>query len=150
MATYVTSLIIPRCVEDTFAYISDFRHSPTWDPQTLQAYKVTDGPIALGTRYLLIGAFLTQKMILPYEIIEYDPPHTLALFGETDHLSYRDRIGFEAEGNDRTRLTYNAQLDFKGILRIGEPALQLVFQHIGDRATERMPEAVAAGVPAAK
>lgn len=151
MAHYLTTFDIPRSVEDTFAFISDFRHAPRWDPQTLQAYKVSDGPIGRGTRYLLIGEFMWQKLILPYEIVGYKPPKDsasgeLILVGETSTISYRDRIEFADAGAGRTRLTYDAHLDFKGILRVGDVALRQVFQFIGDKATRGMPQAVINGV----
>ena len=152
MAHYLTTLDIARSASDTFAFISDFRHAPRWDPQTLQAHKVSDGPIGLGTRYLLIGEFMWRKLILPYEIVGYRPPGDgapgeLVLVGETSTISYCDRIEFAEAGADRTRLTYDAQLDFKGIFRVGELALRQVFQYIGDKATRGMPQAVANGVP---
>ncbi|MCG8423487.1 MAG: SRPBCC family protein [Proteobacteria bacterium] len=147
MAHYVTSLIIPQPIEETFAFISDFRNAPRWDPQTLEAYKVTDGPVGHGTSFLLVGTFLMNKLILPYEIVGYDPPRELTLFGQTNTLTYRDRIEFAPTGK-QTQLTYNAQLDFKSILKLANPVLQLVFQRIGDRATRGMPRAVAEGTTA--
>ena len=147
MAHYVTTLIIPRSIEESFEFISDFRNAPRWDPQSLEAYKVTDGPIGRGTSFLLIGSFLKQKLILPYEIVVYEPPSELVLVGESDMLSYRDRLEFSADGDAQTRLTYNAQLDFKGIFRLGDPVLQRLFKYIGDKATEHIPQAVADGTP---
>lgn len=164
MANYLTTLEIPCTIAETFAFVSDFRNAPSWDPQTLEAYKISDGPIGLGTRFLLVGVFLGkffggQKMLLPYEIVAFEPPHLLALEGETTSMRYHDRIELSARGSSHTQLTYDATLDLQGWLgRVNDlvervlpgrknPIFKHAFQLVGDRATERMPRAVADGAP---
>ncbi|QRN96367.1 SRPBCC family protein [Archangium violaceum] len=160
MAHFQTSLIVPRRIEDTFAFVSDFRHAPTWDPRTFEAQKLTEGPIGRGTRFMLVGGMfpktaldgfelppiLLGQMQLPYEIDVYAPPRELVLFGETGFLRYRDHIQLSPEG-ENTRLVYTAEIELKGILDIGEPLLQAMFQRIGTAATQGIPDAVARGTP---
>jgi hypothetical protein len=141
MAYYVTSMLVRRSVGDTFAFISDLRNAPSWDPQTIEAYQLSEGPIGAGTRFRLVGTVLGYKLDLPYEVQRYDAPHELVIGGETTMMRYSDRITLAAYGPD-TRLTYEARLDLKGIFRLANPFLPLVFRKIGDAATKRMPEAV--------
>ena len=158
MATFHTSLWIPRSPRDVFAFVSDFRNAPRWDPRTYSSIMVTDPPIGLGTRFELQGGLLTKSVhnelpvflrgnqTLPYEIVEFDPPRLVAFQGETKTTRYRDRIQLSALG-DGTQLTYDAELTLKGVLEIGEPAFQLLFGKIGRDATDPIPAAVVAAVP---
>jgi hypothetical protein len=141
MAHYVTTMLIRRRADETFAFVSDLRNAPKWDPQTVEAAKVSEGPITAGTRFCLVGNLLGYNFKLPYEIQLYDPPCELVIAGETAVLRYRDRITLAPQGAE-TYLTYEAQLEAKGVLRFANPLLPLLFQQIGDAATKQMPEAV--------
>ena len=163
MATFEAALILPRIVTDAFAFVSDFGNAKLWDPRTYASEKLTPGPVGVGTRFLLQGGPVSKDMLtrlhvppplrmtseLPYEVKEFDPPRLVVLAGETEHLTYEDRIELTAEGAV-TRLVYKARLDLKGWREIAEPALALLFQTIGREATEGMPRAVdryAPGLP---
>jgi len=45
------SIMINRPVEDVFAYVTDVTNDPTWHTDALEAQKMTEGPIGLGTRW---------------------------------------------------------------------------------------------------
>jgi hypothetical protein len=141
MAHYVTSMFIRRRTGDTFAFISDLSNAPTWDPQTIAAYKMSEGPIRAGTQFCLVGRLFGYPLHLPYEIGRYDAPRELIIAGETALLRYQDRITLVPD-DPGTRLTYEAQLDLKGVFRLANPLLALIFQRIGDAATRGMAAAV--------
>jgi hypothetical protein len=141
MARYMTSMLISRSTGDTFAFISDLRNAPTWDPQTVAAYKMSEGPIGTGTRFCLVGRLFGYRLNLPYEIGRYDPPRELVIAGETALLRYQDRITLVSDDLG-TRLTYEAHLDLKGVFRLANPLLALLLPRIGDAATRGMAAAV--------
>lgn len=159
MATYETVLSIPRPVEETFAFVSDFRHAVLWDPRTYATEKTTDGPIGVGTRFVLFGGGVREDVLqrlripvsfvgspLPYDVVEFDPPHRFVLEGETSRYRYDDVLDFTADGDGGTRLRYAATLELRGALAgAGERLLQRLFQRIGDQATEGLPAAVVRG-----
>lgn len=149
MARYRTSLIIKRPLAETFAFFSDFRNAPSWDPQTKRARKATEGDIGVGTTFVLVGGALGLEFDLPYHVVGYDAPNQFILEGENRVFRYRDVIDFTAEG-DHTRMSYFATLRFRGLLRVGNPLMRLMFQRIGDHATRRMPAAAEAAIPVAK
>jgi polyketide cyclase/dehydrase/lipid transport protein len=158
MATFHTSLWIPRPAADVFAFVSDFRHAPRWDPRTYSATMVTAEPVGLGSQFELQGGLLTKSVhdelpamlrgneTLPYEIVEFDPPRVVAFRGETRTTQYHDRIQlFEQPGG--TQLVYDAELVLKGVLELGAAAFQLLFDKIGRDATEPIPGVVTAALP---
>ena len=71
-------------------------------------------------------------------------PYGFVLEGVTHVFRYSDRLDFAGDGTG-TRMTYSARLEFKGPFVIGEPALQLLFNAIGDDATRDIPVAVVEG-----
>jgi hypothetical protein len=161
MARYETTLFVPRPVEATFDFVSDFRNAVKWDPRTYAVEKVGGAPIGVGTTFLLTGGvlpkwgtiggrlprMLLRGMPLKYTIVTYDRPRELVLEGATPIVTYDDRITFAAEGSG-TSLTYSARLDLRGLLAVGEPVLRLLFKRIGDDATRDIPTAVARGTRA--
>lgn len=155
MATYKTSILMPGLVAEVFAFVADFRNAPRWDPRTYQAEKLTDGPVGLGTWFLLRGGIMSRttqhglrvpevlRMAneLPYEVIAFEPNRLIALRGETDTLWYEDHIELAEEGA-ATRLRYTANLELKGMLKMGDLALDMLFQKIGEESTRGMPAAL--------
>lgn len=161
MATFETTLVIPRPLAATFAFVTDFRNAPKWDPRTYEAQKLTMGPIGLQTKFLLLGGLLTKETIerfhipdvlrqpseLQYEVVSFVPKHEMVVRGETSTLRYEDHLVFSAEG-DATRLHYYATMELKGVLKVGDPILKPIFDAIGADATRGIPAAVEAAVPA--
>lgn len=157
VAIYETILTIPQSVDETFAFVSDFRNAAQWDPRTFAVEKTTDGGIGVGTRFMLTGGILPEAtvkrlhlptsmagMALPYDVVEFDAPHEFVLEGQSRLVRYRDHLEFWPDGND-TRLRYFAELLLKGPLSIMEPLLARMFQRIGDDATRDLPATVVRG-----
>lgn len=130
-----------RPVDAVFEFVSDFRHAPLWDPQARAAEKVTEGPIGIGTRFVLIASVASMRATLPYEIVAYEPPRRVVLEGATRWLRYRDTITFEGEGAG-TRIVYDAQLELRSVLRIMHPLMSLLFERIAEEATRGMSRAI--------
>jgi dehydrogenase/reductase SDR family member 12 len=154
MAYFETSLLVPRPVETTFGFVSDFRNAVHWDPRTYAAQQATPGPIGLGTRFVLTGGLLPEAILirlrirpslmgmrLPYDVVEFTPPVAFVLAGETRTLRYRDRLEFSTDG-DGTRLRYVAELSLKGMLAVGEPVLRIMFARIGRDATRSLSDTI--------
>lgn len=156
MARYETVLTIPQSLEKTFAFVSDFRNAAAWDPRTYSVDKTTDGPIGIGTRFMLTGGVLKKVWVerfriprrlagmpLPYDVTEFEPPHSFVLAGESRIMRWRDHLEFSPDG-ESTELRYEAELVLKGPLAIGEPILRMLFRRIGGDATRHLAATVAA------
>ena len=51
MARVSGEIQIERPVEEVFDFVADQRNEPIYNPRMLQSEKITDGPIAVGTRF---------------------------------------------------------------------------------------------------
>ena len=133
MARYRASIDTKRTPEEAFAYLSDFSTSVEWDPGVVEAERVGAGVVGEGTEFRLVAEFLGRKTPLTYRVVEYEPPSAVTFVGENATVVSQDRITFETIATG-TRVTYDADLRLKGLLRLADPLLALAFNGTGHRA----------------
>ena len=49
MATFETTVLIARLIEDVFAFLSDLEDVPKWSYGIVETRKISEGPIGVGT-----------------------------------------------------------------------------------------------------
>lgn len=140
MAHYFRSLEVNATQEQAFDHVADFTNA-VWDPATLACEKVTEGPIGVGTTFMLKAKSPTGTMDLPYTITEYEPHTRLVLVGESSLMSYVDVITFESREGGAV-VGYDAVITLKSIFRLGELFFRPMFKRIGDGATDGLIEAL--------
>ena len=134
MAHYTTSAPTAWDAADAFSYMADLRNFPEWDPGTVRATQLTgDGPGPDATYDLEVRAAGGRTTVMRYEVTEWDPPHRIVLTASTRVLRSVDEIRVGASPSGAV-VTYDAQLDLSGALRLADPLLGLAFRRIGDRA----------------
>ena len=133
MARYRASIETPWTREEAFAYLSDFSTSAEWDPGVVEAARVGAGAVAEGTKFRLVAEFLGRRTLLMYTVVEYEPPRAVTFVGENAIVVSHDRITFDALAIG-TRISYDADLRLKGLVRLADPLLGLAFNRVGDRA----------------
>jgi carbon monoxide dehydrogenase subunit G len=133
VARYNASLDTERTLASVFAYLSDFSSTREWDPNVVDAERIGDGPIAVGTEFRLWTSFAGRRSAITYRVVEFDPPRAVTFRGENALVTSLDRITFEAiEGG--TRVVYDADLRLKGLFKVGEPLLRLALNRLGRQA----------------
>lgn len=138
---------IQRTVDTTaapaaaFAYLSDFTTTTEWDPGTIIT-ELVEGDGGVGTVYRNVSEFNGKESELRYEVIELVPERRFALTGEGKVVHADDTMEFEPLG-EGTRVTYTADIRFKGALKMAEPFLGKAFKKLGDEAEAGMREALA-------
>jgi Polyketide cyclase / dehydrase and lipid transport len=116
-----------------FAYLSRFDRAVEWDPGVEAGEMLTPEPVGVGSRFRLVARFLGRRIPLEYEIVEYDRDERIVLQAENGSVRSVDTITFE-DSDHGSVVVYEAQLDAKGIGRLADPLLAIVFHRIGDRA----------------
>jgi carbon monoxide dehydrogenase subunit G len=139
MAGYRASIETLWTPDEAFAYLSDFSTSAEWDPGVVEAERVGTRAVGEGTEFRLVAEFLGRKTPLTYRIVEHDRPRAVTFAGENATVVSRDRITFETIASG-TRVTYDADLRLKGLLRLADPLLALAFHRVGDRALDGLSE----------
>jgi hypothetical protein len=144
MARFTSRLAVPKSAEETFAFVSAFERTAEWDPGIREAQRLTEGPIALGTRFRVVAAFFGQPVEMFYTVAELEAPRRILFRGEAGNVVSEDEITVvPSQGPEAgCTLTWDARLTPKGWMRIADPLLQLAFQWIGRKAVEGLARAL--------
>ena len=73
--TFKNSLLIERPCEEVFAFVSDFRNMPKWNPHVLSVTKLSGRVDKVGTIYRQVRKSDLQE----YEVIEHSPPRAVTI-----------------------------------------------------------------------
>jgi len=120
--------------EAAFAYMADFSHSEEWDPGVVEAARVDAGEVGVGSAFDLTVRIGPRRMPMRYEITDYAPGR-VTFTARTSSLESVDTVTVARRG-DATEVTYDARLNFRGILRVADPLLALGFRGVADRAVD--------------
>lgn len=145
MARYRTTVHSSWGVDEAFDYLRDFATIAEWDPGVAAAELVDGEAGQVGARYRVDTVLLGRITPLEYAIVvEVDSPDGVrrvdlraenADFVSYDVITVAPRPG----GCD---VTYDATIDLKGVRRLFDPTLWLLFQVIGRRAEAGLREAL--------
>ena len=146
MSRYLTSVPTTWSPATAFDFMADVRNFARWDPG-VESVSAVGGP-GRGASYDVAVRAGPRRMVLRYEVEEWDPPRRLLLVARTASLQSIDEIKVEpADGG--AVVTYDARLDLRGVLKVANPVLALAFRRIGDRAAAGLRRALAAEPPVA-
>jgi hypothetical protein len=134
MARYTATVETPRGRADVAAYLCDFSTTQEWDPGVVEAERLDDGPVGIGSRFRLVARFLGRRAELTYEIVRHEPSELVTIRGENATVVSLDTMRFSDTPAAGTRVEYEAELTLKGPLRALDPLLGLAFDRVGDRA----------------
>jgi carbon monoxide dehydrogenase subunit G len=142
MARYVVHVHSPMSPNEAFAYMADLRNFAEWDPGVNEVQQVAgDGP-GLESAFDVGVKLPGWTMTLRYETVAYDEcANTMTAYAENTLFTSEDTINVVAEG-DGSVVTYDAELQLKGLLGLSDPLLNLTFAQIGDRAAAGMIDAL--------
>jgi hypothetical protein len=132
MTRYATEIHTRLAPAAAFAYMADFANARFWDPSVSSARQEGEGPVALGTSFVVVARFAKRDVELTYTIVEFEPPVRVVLQARRRFVS-RDTITVEPEGAG-SLVRYDAVLAFGGFGRLFEPAVQRVLDRVGAKA----------------
>lgn len=130
--------------EALFDYMADFTNAAEWDPGTVSARRLDDGPIGKGSRFELQVSFAGRESPFVYEITACDRPRRVVLRAETDAVVLHDTMSV-ASALDGSRLTYDAKLELKGWRRVLAPVMALAFKRVFANGRRGLEEAIGRG-----
>jgi len=102
---------IDRSVADVFHFhaYEHVRNHPRWDP-FMQLEQVSDGPIGVGTIIKRINTRSGTPVEGTMEIVEFEPNRAVGMVIHDGPVEMIGRATYEAESDDRTRLTVNVEI----------------------------------------
>ncbi len=130
-------------VQDTFAYIADFATNEEWDPNTVSATRIGEGPVATGAEYDLVVSMGSGTIPMRYTIEAFEPDRRVVLRGVGKDIVATDDIRFQPTDDGGTRVDYIADIELKGWKGLLSPFLGGAFRKIGEGARDGMTAALA-------
>jgi hypothetical protein len=144
MARYVATVPTSWSAEQAFAFMSDMRRFPEWDPGVREVVQVVgEGPGPGAVYDLTVAAVGTTTM--RYEVRAFEAPRRVLLVSTTPWLSSVDEVRVEPAPGGAV-VVYDAVLTLNGPLRLFDVLLRVAFRWIGGRAEAGMRRRLA-GVP---
>jgi len=122
---------------DAFAYVSDFARVSEWDPGVVESRSLGNGAaLGVGSRFELVTLFRGKRQRFEYVVTAFDEGRSrIRLLGEGEKARSRDEIRVDRVAG-RTRISYEAEIRLKGVLRAAEPFLGRTFRRMGDAALD--------------
>lgn len=135
MARYTGTILTSKPADEVYDYMVDFRSVEQWDETVSDARLIGDQAPGKGARYSVTVKLAGRENTLEYETLEADRPRRVILRAETGTLTSLDEITVR-EISDGTELTYDAKLDPKGLAKVADPVLAVLFKRLGDSAAK--------------
>jgi carbon monoxide dehydrogenase subunit G len=140
MARYTGTVEAPHSAEEVWDYLADMRSVEEWDPSVEEVELVGGQPRTEGARYDLEVRFRGRSIKLPYRVVEVDRPHRVVFEAETDALTVRDEARIEPTGPSASSVTWDADLQLRGIRRLLDLPLRAFFHRLGEDARNGLGE----------
>lgn len=134
MANYNATVSSTRPADEVFAYLADFRSVAEWDPSIAEATHTNDGePIQVGAQFHVVTSMLGRDTPMEYETVALERPNRIQLRGENSSAVSTDTITITASGTG-CEVTYDAEIELKGVRKVAEPAMRVALGRLGDKA----------------
>ncbi|MBM3179253.1 MAG: hypothetical protein FJZ86_02755 [Chloroflexi bacterium] len=121
------SVVIHRPVEEVFAYLSNFENMPNHEQFVVDAKKVTDGAIGVGTQFKVIGKLLIWRPAAILQMTGWESGRRFAFKSLSSPFPVETQYIFEPAAGG-TRLTIIDDTHLGGLLRLFEPLLKRYMQ----------------------
>jgi uncharacterized membrane protein len=113
---------IHRPVQDVFGVVGDLANDPKWQSAVVEVAKVTDGPIAEGTRFRHVFRIMGRKTVLDVEFLHYAPGRRYVLNCCAGPLVFSTEVCFEPIARG-TRVVTLVAGNPKGLLKVAAVTL---------------------------
>ena len=102
--------VIDHPVDKVFQFhaVEHVQNHPRWDPD-IKLEQVTDGPMGVGTVIKRINARSGNPVEGTMEVVEFEPDQAVKMIIHDGPVKLIARVTYEAEGDERTRLTMNIE-----------------------------------------
>lgn len=139
MARYVGTIDSVKPPGETFAYLADFSSVAEWDPSAVSARMLGESP-GLGTEFEVVVSFAGRELPFTYRTIGFERPERIVLRAESSTVVSEDTITVRPAKGGGSTVTYDADLRPKGVMRLADPVLALLFKRLGDNAAAGLRE----------
>ncbi|MEV1295449.1 SRPBCC family protein [Pseudonocardia sp. NPDC049635] len=120
-------------------YLADLGHSEDWNPGTKSCTRSDDGgPIDVGSTWHAVAVYNGRETELGYTLVGRTDSR-LEFVGENSTVTATVEILADPAPEGGSVVTYQADLRFKGLLKLAVPFLRREFERLGDEIERNLP-----------
>jgi len=134
---------IARKPEVVFAFLAEASNAPKAMPQIKQMVKLSDGPVAAGTRYRETRVVNGKEAQAELEVTRFEPPHHYSMRNVTEGIETVYHYNFTSE-RDGTRVNLLCELNAGGVKKLMLPMVAGVLKKEDGDHLQRLKAAVEA------
>lgn len=124
MTTIKESVEIDRRPEEVYAYVTDPAHLPEWQESAVEAHRVGDAPMGVGSRVEVTRRIGRRVVPMTMEVTEFDPPWSWRMHGVEGPVRGDVHGKIEPlEDGRRSRLTLALDFEAHGVGKVLVPAV---------------------------
>jgi uncharacterized membrane protein len=138
------SILINRPVEDVFAFLSNFENNPKWQSSSVEARKISEGPLGVGTTYQAITTMLGRRINSEQEITEYEPNRLVSRKTKSGPFPFEVHVKFERAGGG-TQINAAIDGEPRGFFKLAEPLLERAVKRQFDSDLANLKDMMEAG-----
>jgi uncharacterized membrane protein len=117
MAPIMESVEIARRPEDVFAYVTDPSRLPEWQESVVSVRRLDDGPIAVGSKAVVIRHVGGRDREMTSELSELNAPSSWAVRGVDGPIRGMVNGRVESlENGERSRVTIHLDFETRGLI----------------------------------
>ena len=128
MARVSGEILIERPVEGVFDFVADQRNEPIYNPRMLQSEKITDGPIAVGTRFRATARSGRRTVEMLIEVTQFQRPRRFGSRTTMPSVDVDGGLTFEPAAG-ATRMIWSWEVRPSGRLRLLGPVVARLGRH---------------------
>jgi carbon monoxide dehydrogenase subunit G len=113
------TVTIRRRPDQVFAFLTDPDNTPMWQATVLEVERLSDSPIAVGSRFVDVRRFLGKSFTSTFEVVELDAPRRSAV--EVVEGPVQGEASYdlrEVPGGTEVRFAY--RMDAAGFYKLAE------------------------------
>lgn len=144
--TYELHMPVRRSVEDVFDFVGThyFENHPRWEHEVIEVRRLTDGPIGVGSRGVMVREEYGRRSEAPLEITAFEPPRTIAFRHLGGPMLFELALVMVCAGATSTDLSVHVRVGLRGRYRLLTPIFAFNLPRIGKRITRTMVELIEA------
>ena len=151
MPTFHRTYRVARSADQVFDVIGThlYENHPRWERETIEIRPLTDGPIRVGSRAVMVRQEYGRRSEGAYEITAFEPGRLVAARHLDGPMDFDISFGLTPVTETSCDLTVNVNMALRGRLRPLSPLLAIQMPGRSDRITRSCVALVEAGPPAA-
>jgi uncharacterized membrane protein len=122
MVTHEKIITINRPIEEVFAYVSDVKNGPDWQPALVEIRRITEGPLGVGTQYSGARKFMGRKVESVIQYTTYEPNKKVVFKSISGSSPIVQTVLFEPSAGG-TRITSRLEMETSGLLGLAKPLI---------------------------